>query len=53
MQVKLLDVDVEEGKVVVSQRKVIGSSSFDFERGQVIAGNLTGIRPYGVFVEVR
>lgn len=52
LQVKILDVDVEEGKVVVSQRKVIGDLTFDFKRGDVIAGNVTGIRPYGVFVEV-
>lgn len=48
----MLDVDVEEGKIVVSQRKVVGDLTFDFERGHVVSGNVTGIRPYGVFIEV-
>lgn len=52
VQVKVLDVDVEEGKIVVSQRKVVGDLTFDFERGHVVSGNVTGIRPYGVFIEV-
>lgn len=53
MQVKFLDANEEEGKLVVSQRRAAAElHTTDFKRGGVFSGTVTGLRNYGVFVEL-
>lgn len=52
MQVKVLDVVEQEGKLVVSQKRTLFESLPDFKRGIVIKGTVTGLRDYGVFLEL-
>lgn len=43
----------EEGKIVVSQRKAkADAQTNDLKRYQVVAGTVTGLRNYGVFLEL-
>lgn len=50
--VKFLDVVEDEGKVVISQRRALGDSQMVFKRGEVVSGTVTGLRAYGVFLEL-
>jgi small subunit ribosomal protein S1 len=53
LKVKFLDLNEEEGKVVVSQRRALmDTQAMDMKRGDVLAGTITGIRPYGAFLEL-
>jgi small subunit ribosomal protein S1 len=52
VQVKLLEVKEDEGKIVVSQRRVLSDGKLNISRGQVLSGTVTGLRKYGVFVEM-
>lgn len=53
LTVKFLEVNEEDGKLVVSQRKAKSDSlSFDFKKYSLSAGVITGLRPYGAFVEL-
>ena len=53
IKVKFLDVNEEEGKLVVSERRaVVGSQASELKRGAVVSGTVTGIRPYGAFLEL-
>jgi small subunit ribosomal protein S1 len=53
LKVKFLDLNEEEGKIVVSQRRaMMESQSMDLKRGEVVSGTITGIRPYGAFLEL-
>lgn len=50
---KFLDVNEDEGKLVVSQKRATaGANPSDLKRGEVIAGTITGLRPYGAFLEL-
>ncbi len=49
---KVLDVIEEEGKLVVSQRLALAASAPALVRGSLVTGTVTGLRPYGVFLEV-
>jgi small subunit ribosomal protein S1 len=52
--VKFIEVNVDIGKIVVSNRRaVIENELADLNRGDVIEGVVSGVRPYGVFVELR
>lgn len=50
IDVKFLDVNPEEGKVVVSQR--LATPQIQLQSGQVVEGTVTGLRKYGVFLEI-
>ena len=52
LQVKVLDLDEEDGKLVVSERLAKAASAVKLVRGAVIEGVVTGLRPFGVFVEL-
>eukprot|EP01039_Chlorochromonas_danica_P007113 gene7113-7865_t len=52
IKVKVLDVVEQEGKLVVSQKRTLFESLPDFKRGIVIKGTVTGLRDYGVFLEL-
>ena len=53
IKVKFLDVNEEEGKIVVSERRaVVGSQASELKRGSVVSGTITGIRTYGAFLEL-
>lgn len=52
LQVKLLEVVEDEGKIVVSQRRVATDNKPDVKKGQVVTGTVTGLRNYGIFVEL-
>jgi len=53
LKVKFLDVDEEEGKIVVSQRRALmESQNSDLKRGEVVSGTVTGLRTYGAFLEL-
>eukprot|EP01036_Dinobryon_divergens_P047177 gene47177-63199_t len=53
IMVKFLDVIEEDGKIVISQRKAKADlQTNDLRRYQVIAGTVTGLRNYGVFLEL-
>lgn len=49
----LLEVDRNNKKLVLSQRLVARSSNFSqLEIGQLVEGKVTGIKPFGVFVDL-
>jgi small subunit ribosomal protein S1 len=50
--VKILDAAEEEGKLVVSQRLALSAASPALPRGTLVCGTVTGLRPYGVFLEL-
>ena len=52
-QVKFLDVDESEGKMVVSQKRASNELKPELRRGEVVDATVTGLRPYGVFLEVQ
>jgi len=53
LKVKFLDVNEDEGKLVISQRRALAESqSFDFKKGDVVSGTITGLRQYGAFLEL-
>jgi small subunit ribosomal protein S1 len=53
LQVKFLDVDEDAGKLVVSQKRAaMEGASFDFKKGAVVSGTITGLRNYGAFLEL-
>ena len=53
LNVKILDLNDEEGKIVVSQRRAIADNqTSELKRGAVVGGTITGIRPYGAFLEL-
>lgn len=53
-QVKFLDANEEEGKVVLSQRRALmETNAADIKRGSVVSGTVTGLRNYGVFLELQ
>jgi small subunit ribosomal protein S1 len=47
-----LDVNEEEGKLVVSQRRALVESAAEIKRGEVVSGTVTGLRQYGAFLEL-
>ena len=53
VKVKFLDVNEEEGKVVVSQRRaMMDAQNVDLKKGEVVQGTVTGLRNYGAFLEL-
>lgn len=53
VQVKFLDVNEEEGKLVISQRRALmENQNTDLNRGEVVSGTITGLRQYGAFLEL-
>lgn len=53
LKVKFLDANEEEGKLVVSQRRALLEAQVtDLKRGSVVSGTVTGLRNYGVFLEL-
>jgi len=53
MQLKFLDVDREQSRLVVSHRKaVVDSQIKDLCVGAVLKGIITNVKPYGAFVDV-
>lgn len=42
----------EEGKLVVSQRLALAASAPALAKNSLVTGTVTGLRPYGAFVEV-
>ncbi|MEA5619692.1 S1 RNA-binding domain-containing protein [Cronbergia sp. UHCC 0137] len=52
LTVGFLDVDRNNKKLILSQRIATRSSSFSLlEIGQLVEGKITGIKPFGVFVD--
>lgn len=49
---KFLDLVEEEGKVVVSQRLAAAGKDVDLEVGKVYSARISGLRAYGVFLEI-
>lgn len=48
-----MDANEDEGKLVVSQKLALsGTNNTDLKKGEVIAGTITGLRPYGAFLEL-
>jgi len=53
IKVKFLDVNEDEGKLVVSQRRALtDAQSTQLKRGEVVQGTITGLRNYGAFLEL-
>lgn len=55
LSVKVLDADDEEGRLIVSQRMnaaAASESAQSLQRGQVLLATVTGLRQYGVFLEL-
>ncbi|KAL1499367.1 hypothetical protein AB1Y20_011574 [Prymnesium parvum] len=53
LEVKFLDVDKEQSRLVVSHRKAIVDSQInDLSVGSVLKGIITAVKPYGAFVDV-
>jgi len=53
-KVKFLDIVEDEGKLVVSQKRAMANGGVppDVKRGTVVGGTITGLRPYGAFLEL-
>jgi small subunit ribosomal protein S1 len=48
-----LEIDRSNNKLILSQRLALNSASFSMlELGELVSGKVTGIRPFGVFVDV-
>lgn len=53
VKVKFLDVNEQEGKVVISQRRaMMDAQDVDLKKGEVVQGTITGLRNYGAFLEL-
>lgn len=53
LQLKFLEVNQETNKLVVSNRKaVVEQQMADLSRGDLVAGMVKALKPYGAFVEV-
>eukprot|EP01031_Cornospumella_fuschlensis_P028074 gene28074-33900_t len=52
IKVKILDVLEQEGKLVLSQRRVLSDEQPALQKGAVLAGTVTGLRDYGLFVDL-
>lgn len=52
MTVKVLDFSEEEGRLLVSQRKLAAANAPPLVRGAVVRAKVTGLRNYGVFLEL-
>lgn len=52
LNVKFLDVNEEEGKLVVSQRRALMENQTELTRGEIVSGTITGLRQYGAFLEL-
>jgi len=52
IKVKFLDVNEDDGKIVVSQRRAMTESQTALKRGEVVQGTITGLRAYGAFLEL-
>jgi len=53
LPLKFLEVNPEEGKLVVSNRKaVVEKQMTNLSRGDIVSGMVKAIKPYGAFVEV-
>lgn len=53
LRVKFLDINEDEGKLVVSQRRAMSeSNTVQLKRGEVVSGTITGLRNYGAFLEL-
>jgi small subunit ribosomal protein S1 len=53
LQLKFLEVNQENNKLVVSNRKaVVEQQMADLSRGDLVSGVVKAIKPYGAFVEV-
>jgi len=52
LPVKLLEVDPEKSRLVVSHRRALAEKSLrNVETGTILEGTVRGIKPYGVFIE--
>ncbi|MGJ5674262.1 MAG: S1 RNA-binding domain-containing protein [Nostochopsis sp.] len=53
LTVSFLEIDRNNKKLILSQRLATRSASFStFELGQLVEGKISGIKPFGVFVEI-
>jgi small subunit ribosomal protein S1 len=53
LTVSILEIDQQRNKLVLSQRLASRSSQVNaFEIGQLVAGQITGIKPFGAFVDI-
>jgi len=53
ISVKFLEVNEDDGKLVISQRKAKTDNQIaSFKRNQVVSGIITGLRIYGAFIEL-
>jgi small subunit ribosomal protein S1 len=53
LTVSILEIDQERNKLVLSQRLASRSSQVsNFEIGQLVTGEITGIKPFGLFVDL-
>ncbi|MCX7593726.1 MAG: S1 RNA-binding domain-containing protein [Fischerella sp.] len=53
LTVSFLEVDRNNKKLILSQRLATRSASFsNLELGQIVEGKVTGIKPFGVFVDL-
>lgn len=48
----MLDVIEDEGKIVVSQKRAMQENAKPLVRGSVMDAVVTGIRPFGAFMEM-
>lgn len=53
LTVSFLEVDPDNRKLVLSQRLAASSATFSLlEIGQLVEGKVTGIRPFGIFIDL-
>ncbi|KAI5056733.1 hypothetical protein GOP47_0028551 [Adiantum capillus-veneris] len=49
---KFMDVDEEQGRLVLSNKKALMVHLFDFGIGSVVEGVVVSVQPYGAFIDI-
>lgn len=49
---KFVEVDEEQSKLVLSNRKAVADRETQFEIGSVVIGSVQSLKPYGAFIDI-
>lgn len=49
---KFVEVDEEQSKLVLSNRKAVADNQTQLEIGSVVTGSVQSLKPYGAFIDI-
>ena len=52
LPLKFVDVDEEQSRLVLSNRKAMADSQAQLGIGSVVTGNVQSLKPYGAFIDI-